>query len=445
MLRADEDATALPLVEPLLRDADLEVRTEALLFVARHSQIDPLVRIEELGNFRDFSVRAGVVAFLARPSDAQNLDAARTLLDAMVGEAGAARRRTRLEAARLIGALPDQFGPQLSRLLRDEDPEVVRAALRAVGRLGALRSIDLVLDRLGDARVTGHASAVLVGWGDRIVDTLRGRLVASRTPAATGRQIPEVLLQIGSAAAQRGLIAGLMSPDPAVRYEVVVSLNKLRVQHPDVAIDTPAVEAMLAAEVLGHYRSYQRLVTLDGGGAGDDAAVSRLRRVIDAERERIFRLLGLLLPDRGLHSAHTGLRSDDPVVRANAVEFLDNVLESPQLRQRLLPLFDDQVTTAQRAAAAGGVLGATVSTPEDAVRALLASDDSWMRSRGLFAIGTLALRELEPELDRALSGADPLEREAARVAKTHLAPGVDEPVASPGEADRWMDGAPGVG
>ena len=440
VLRADEDATALPLVEPMLRDADLEVRTEALLFVARHGQIDPLTRVAELGDFRDFSIRAGVVAFLARPSQAQNLDVARTVLAAMVDEAGEAGRRTRLEAARLIGVLPDQFGPQLLRLLRDADPGVVRAALRAVGRLGALQSVDLVLDRLGDARFTSHASAVLVGWGDRIVDTLRSRLVENRTPLEIRRQIPAVLLEIGSGPAQRALIAGLMSPDPVLRHEVVVSLNKLRVEHPDVAIDTQAVEAVLAAEVVGHYRSYQVLATL----GGDDAALDGLRRAMDVERERIFRLLALLFPDHDLHSAHDGLRSDDSAVRANAVEFLDNVLEPQQLRQQLLPLFDDQVTPAQRAAAAGGVVGATMSTPEEAVRTLLASEDSWMRSCGLFAIGTLELRELESELDRALAGADPLEREAALTAKMHLAP-ADEPVLQTVDADRWMGGAAGVG
>ena len=440
VLRADEDATALPLVEPMLRDPDLEVRTEALLFVVRHGQIDPLTRVAELGDFHDFSIRAGVVAFLAGPSQAQNLDAARTMLDAMVDEAGEARRRTRLEAARLIGVLPDQFEPQLLRLLDDVDPGVVRAALRAVDRLGALRSVDLVLARLGDARFTSHASEVLVGWGDWVVDTLRSRLVASRTSPEMRRQIPAVLLQIGSPPAQRALIAGLMSPDPVLRHEVVVSLNTLRVRHPDVAIDTQAVEAVLAAEVMGHYRSYQVLATL----GGDDEALDGLRRAMDVERERIFRLLALLFPDHDLHSAHAGLRSDDPAVRANAVEFLDNVLEPQQLRQQLLPLFDDQVSPAQRAAAAGGVVGATMSTPEEAVRTLLASDDSWMRSCGLLAIGTLGLQELEPELDRALDGADPREREAALTAKRHLAP-ADEPVLQTVDADRWMGGASGVG
>jgi AAA family ATP:ADP antiporter len=454
VLRADEDATALPLVEPLLGDADLEVRTEALLFVARHGQIDPLTRIEELGDFRDFSVRAGVIAFLARPSHAPNLDAARTLLDAMVSEVGDAHRRTRVEAARLLGVLPNHFSPQLSRLLGDQDPGVVRAALRALDRLGTPQSVEIVLDRLGDARFTAQASAVLVGWGDSMVDTLRDRLTANRTPSEMRRQIPGVLLQIGGAAALRALVEGLMSPDPALRHEVVVSLNKLRDQHPDVGIDAQVVEMTLAAEVMGHYRSYQVLVTLEAGAAGPvgaanpvgtDVVASNLRRAMDAERERIFRLLALLFPDHDLHSAHDGVRSDNPAVRANAVEFLDNVLEPQQLRQQLLPLVDDQVTATQRAAAAGAIVGATVATPADAVRTLLGSEDSWLRACGLFAVGTLELREFEPELDRALASADPAERDAARAAKAHLAPTVVEPELGTAEADRWVSGAAGVG
>ncbi len=241
-----------------------------------------------------------------------------------------------------------------------------------------------------------------------------------------------------------------MSPNPALRHEVVVALNKLSDQYPDVAIDTQVVEMTLAAEVMGHYRSYQVLVALEGhadgavGTVGNDVTLTPLRRAMDAELERIFQLFALLFPDHDLHSAHDGVRSLNPVVRANAVEFLDNVLEPPQLRQQVLPLVDDQVTAAQRAAAAGAVAGATMTTPAEAVQTLLGSEDSWMRACGLSAVGTLELRELEPELDRALAAADQAERDAARVAKTHLAPTVVEPELGTAEAERWMSGAAGV-
>ena len=50
-----------------------------------------------------------MAAFLAKPGPAQNLDAARAILVAMVSETGSDGRRTRLEAAQLLGAVPDHF------------------------------------------------------------------------------------------------------------------------------------------------------------------------------------------------------------------------------------------------------------------------------------------------------------------------------------------------
>ncbi len=51
-----------------------------------------------------------------------------------------------------------------------------------------------------------------------------------------------------------------------------------------------------------------------------------MERAMEQELDRIFRLMGLLLPHVGLHDAYVGLRSKDDLVRANALELLDNVL-----------------------------------------------------------------------------------------------------------------------
>jgi hypothetical protein len=74
------DTAAHGAVEKALYDEDLHVRTQALLYVAHHTQIDPLDRIEQLGEFKDFSIRAAMITFLAQPGTHENLDAARLLL-----------------------------------------------------------------------------------------------------------------------------------------------------------------------------------------------------------------------------------------------------------------------------------------------------------------------------------------------------------------------------
>src|SRR5713101_6723015 len=80
ILSASNDKTVRPDMEKLLRDPDLDVRTEALLYLTYHTHVDPLELIEGVGDFPDFSVRSAIVAFLARPGQAQNLETAHQIL-----------------------------------------------------------------------------------------------------------------------------------------------------------------------------------------------------------------------------------------------------------------------------------------------------------------------------------------------------------------------------
>ncbi len=120
---------------------------------------------------------------------------------------------------------------------------------------------------------------------------------------------------------------------------------------------------------------------------------------MEQELERIFRLMALLFPATGLHDAYVGVRSSNPTVRANALEFLDSTLK-PELRQVLVPLLDSYVTTEERVTLANRFVGAPLETPEQAVETMLASEDVWLRSCGIYAIGALRLHKLEPALDQ---------------------------------------------
>src|SRR5205085_1996416 len=96
------DLSVVPQIEQLLQDPQLSVRTEALLFLAQHTKIDPLTRIEDLGDFQDFSIQASTVAFLARSESGSHLDTARLILESMVKDRGPTGGRARVEGARLI-------------------------------------------------------------------------------------------------------------------------------------------------------------------------------------------------------------------------------------------------------------------------------------------------------------------------------------------------------
>ncbi len=419
ILAASGDKTVRPDVEGLLRDPDLNVRTEALLYLTHHAHVDPLELIQEVGDFADFSVRSAVVAFLARPGEAQNLEAAQQILAAMASEPGAEGQRTRVEAACLLGELPDCFDPLLSRLLADPDTAVVRKAIGSVGKLRKRRLVPELLDRLAHRELGAEAAKALGGFGDTIVGALRDHLSDYSVAIEARREIPAVLVKVGSSAAAQVLMENLLESDTTLRFRIISALNKLHRLHPEIETDIQMLETVLAAEILGHYRSYQILDKLSSLGDSQDPVARALTESMQQELERIFRLMGLLYPHLDVHSAYLGLQSKNVSVYDNALEFLDNVLKS-QLREMLVPLLDGKVTVAERARLAQRLVRAKVENQEQAVVALVTSDDPWLRSCGAYAIGTFGMKSLEGELNRCLNDSDPLLRETARAAKLRL-------------------------
>lgn len=411
-----DDERATTSVEKALYDPDLHVRTQALLYVAHHTQIDPLDRIEQLGEFEDFSIRAAMVTFLAQPGAHQNLDAARLLLDRMLQDESA---ETRVEACRLLELLPDHFEDSIRAVLTSAAPDEVRLAIRAVGRLRKRKLVGRVIDRLGDPALTPDAPVALSAFGDRVVGTLRDYLTDNDTSVEVRRAIPQVLLMIGSQAALTALAESMLDPDAQVRFQVISALNKLQELHPTWSLDKPLVETMLGAEVMGHLRSYQIVGTLSEALNDSTPIAATLREAMAKELERVFRLLKLLHPLQDLHSAYVGVQSTNPIVHDNALEFLENIL-SPQLRTLLIPLLDSNVSMAERIKLANQTLGTRMDSREEAVMSLLASEDPWLRSCAAYAIGALHLAGFDARLATLADDADPLLRETARQALVSL-------------------------
>jgi AAA family ATP:ADP antiporter len=337
----------------------------------------------------------------------------------MVGEPGAKRQRHRIEAARLLGELPDSFDPLLSNLLADPDPAVAREAIHAVGKLRKRRLVPELLDRLANAELRTHAAAALGEFGDSIVGALRDHLSDDKIAIELRREIPPIMVKIGSKAAAQVLMEFLLESDNTLRFRIISALNKLHRLHPELEVDAQMLETVLAAEILGHYRSYQILDKL-GSAEGAEGPITRsLKESMEQELERIFRLLSLLHPQLDVHSAYLGLQSKSLSVHDNALEFLDNVLKS-QMREMLVPLLDGKITVAERARLAQRLVHTKIESQEQAVAALITSDDPWLRSCGAYAVGSFGLRSLEGELIRCMNDPDPLLRETAHAAKLRL-------------------------
>ncbi len=419
VLDAGGDKAVLPRIEFLLQDPSLEVRTEALLYLVHYGHLDPLERIQQLGDFADFSIHSAMVAFLARSGEYQNLEFARQLLAGMVTENGPEGKSTRIEAARLLGIVPDKFDPLLAQLLADTDVEVVREAILSVWKLQKRRLVPELLDRLADPRLIADVTEVLTRLGNSTVGRLRDHLSDPAVPIEVRREIPAILANVGTQLACNVLVECLLDADSRLRLRVVSALNSLHHLHPELECDAEILEMLLAAEILGHYRSYQILERLETMLQSDESLAGALSESLKQEVERIFRVLDVLYPHDNFSSAYVALQSKSLIVHDNALEFLDNVLKS-QFRKMLVPLLDSKVSLAERATIANQLVPARIENSEQAVAVLVASNDPCLRSCGAYAVGIFGLKSLEHELNRCLDHPDPLLRETARQAKLRL-------------------------
>jgi len=232
-------------------------------------------------------------------------------------------------------------------------------------------------------------------------------------------EIPAVLTGIGTPAAANALLENVLERDVTLRFKVICALNKLHRDHPEIPLDLQMLETVLAAEILGHYRTYQLMEAISGPGSAEEVVGGALADSLQQELERIFRLMGLLYPQVDLHAVYIGLQSKDRTVHDNSLEFLENFLKSA-LRATLVPLLDGKVTPKERARLADRLVHTKLENREQAVNELVSNDDPWLKSCGAFAIGSFRMKSLAKELEHCLSHADPLLRETARAAKLRL-------------------------
>jgi len=420
LLAESADRSVIPEIQKLLKDPDADVRTEAMLFLVHHAHVDPLVLLEKLSDVEDYSVQSAVAAYLARPGESQNLDAARNIFHELVAASGPGNQPGREQVAKLLGDLPDSFDPLLARLVADPAPAVARLAIGSAGKLRKPALVPDLISLLSNNEFRKESAEALAQYGNLVVSRLSDTVGNSAVPVEIRREIPLILATIGTPAAAQALQENLLEPDTSLRFKIISALNKLQRSRPEIALDHQLLETVLAAEILGHYRSYQIMHALQLQSAAQDPVHSALNESMHLELERVFRLLNLLFPQLELHSVYLGLQSQNKTVHDNALEFLDNVLK-PQLRSVLVPLLDGRVSPAQRAALANRLVHAQIENREQAVTALVLSEDPWLKSCGAYAIGSLGMFKLEKELDRCLDHHDPLLRETARAAKLRLA------------------------
>jgi HEAT repeat protein len=237
--------------------------------------------------------------------------------------------KAKLRAIEALGEVGDERAvEELLEALGDDDPDIARAASRAV----CARDVDYACERLADAlaspsrRLAETAAAALVHMGDGSVEYLVGRL-ASLDPQAR-RLAAESLGSIGGEKLRDVLLPLLsIDPDPEVRVAVAAALA--RVDGPSAVAEIQRL-ARYDPDWFVRARAYSLLAEV-----GAEGATQHLLDGLAAFEPSVAQLA-----ENG-HNVESYLQGSRRVRRAIVAGL------------RLLGLSDDEIATAERGAEVG--------------------------------------------------------------------------------------------
>lgn len=247
----------------------------------------------------------------------------------------------KMEAAKVIGMMDPSSSliSHLTRLLREDSPEVRRYALESAGKLKKRKLVSIVLAQLKNPMTGREAGNALVAYGTKILGTLKDYLADENEDIHVRKTIPDIMFQIGTQRAADMIAMELKKGSVYLESELVEALYKLRTNDPNIRFKNRYVEP----EILSIIRkSYLILIEMHDLMSNEKMAslVSDLENSLARSLKHIFELLSLIYPHDDVLRAYQNISSGTRKSIDYSCELLDNLLKR-ELRDYIFPLIED--------------------------------------------------------------------------------------------------------
>ncbi|MCK5329434.1 MAG: hypothetical protein KAR36_12590 [Candidatus Latescibacteria bacterium] len=391
--------------EIFLRDEDLRVQTAAIIAAAEEYRDHPSIReeIDIVRAYKEVFDRNGTAALSAPEVSFLAVSAAEVIGIAQVPE----------------------LNSFLHKLLEHASMDVLGAAVISAGHTRAPEFVPKLIQHLGAKGVRRNARSALAQYGEEVIDALVPVLHDPDASEDGLYGVTRVLSMIESQRSVDVLLEHTDEADPKSRFEMIKALNKLRTRVSSLTFDAKRIESLIIKEVKAYYDllAIRRSVnTHADSDRGDRPAHCLLERAIqerlDKNLERIFRLLGLKYPPDDMYNAYRGIVSRPLKRKANAIEFLDNLLDHP-LKRWIIPMIE-RPSTEEGIQLFPSPYKPPALSGADALTLLLEGEDHWLRACALFLIAELREPELRTAAVRHTRSALPIVRETAEYAGRKL-------------------------
>jgi AAA family ATP:ADP antiporter len=431
-------------IERMLKDEHAEVRAGAVAALAatRGEQAVGVMRpyLED----RDPRLVVTAAAALADSPAEQDVRAAENALRTLALDTRQTTVAARREVAQALGQIKSPaFRHLLVPLMYDPAREVAEEAIRSAGRLGAADYLFVtpLLALLRNRLLKSHARQVLVGYGEGIVETLAYFMRDQEEDVWVRRHIPSTLALIPTQQSVDVLLSALDAPDGYLRYKALRALGRMKREHPELAIPTEPIEALVVKET-SRYFSYLGLhynVVVRDPVAKDTLLARALREKLARTVDRIYYLLAMIYPWKDIAAARWTLEHAPGRARAGALEYLDNLLTG-QMRKRVIPVLDD-VPLEEKVRRGNLLLKSRVRDVEDSLAQLVHDADQIVAATAIHFVESRGVWGLAGDLEYALEHRDAKDWYVFEAASWALAA---QRMAVDVRRTRWMEPLPAV-
>tara|TARA_R110002020_G_scaffold454448_1_gene669966 strand:+ start:94211 stop:97042 length:2832 start_codon:yes stop_codon:yes gene_type:complete len=361
--------TAIEEVRRLVHVKDDEVVYAALNYLILHTELsDDRIFDSYLNHSSDYIAHAALLCLAKEAANNKRISLRYNLelrIELWLAELELPNSEHRVEEIAFlletIGyARVPQFYSFISVNFNNKDGHIVQHAIEAAGITREPMFIDALIDFLTVKEYRKSAINALIMYGEDISKELLYRESEKLLKAGAKKHVPKVIEKFRTQPSIRFLIKLLKSRDILIRLSAAKSLHKLKSKNSKLNFYPRLVNNL----IMSFCQEYEKVVKaknviedkLDMSSYSvslpeDDltelnlayeALLDVLKLQLDQRLETLFKLLGVHYNKKDMDIAYSGLTSRIEDTRANAIEFLDNIL-TPKLKTSFLPILETNV------------------------------------------------------------------------------------------------------
>ena len=435
-----------PMLQQMVEDSDPDVRAKAIVALAKVRRQDATNLARELlaGDLTTPHVAISAAIVLISSGRADDIRTAEATLSRLTSDPDETSTRVRRDVAQAIRQIDSpRVRHLLVPLLHDSDPAVAEEAMRSVGSAQPLDElfVPTLVSLLSNSRLKSGARDALVRYGEPVLDMLSHVAADTGEDPRVRRHIPATIARIPSQRSMDLLVSLLDNPDHLLRDNAISGMEALRQRQQGLTCAPDRIDSMLMSET----RSYFEYLTLHDdvfrrGAMPTTALLARvlLERTVQSVG-RVYRLLALLHPWKNIATTRWAIDHGNTSTRAQAFEYLDNILPS-HMRRAVLPMLED-LPTEDKVRLGHLVRHSHPVSLEDALLALVNDSDQVVAAAAIDLVRSARQSNLTGDVEHVLAHRDARDWFVFEAASWALA----EVRLTPEERQkRWMEPLPAI-